>query len=92
MPSVVQHVRIPEPLYSRFKDVCEEVQQPCTEVIRRSLQYVLDHPEVWLMLFTQAVEDTSSPQQRQAAERLLASLESVDLDALLAQEHRPLPY
>ena len=92
MLSVVQHVRMPEPLYFRLKDVCEEVQQPCTEVIRRSLQYVLDHPEVWLQLFMQAVEDTSTPEQRQAAERYLASLESVGLDVLLATEHRLLPY
>ena len=92
MPSVVMHVRIPEPLYSHLKDACEQIQQPCTVVIRRSLQYILDHPEVWLMLFAQAVEDTSTPEQRQNGERYLASLEPVDLNALLAEHQRPLPF
>jgi hypothetical protein len=92
MPSMALHVRIPEPLYSRLKELCEDVQQPSSVVIRQSVQYVLDHPELWFIFFPQTVEDTSTLEQRQAAEQYLKSLGQVDLDVLLAEHHPPLPY
>jgi hypothetical protein len=92
MPSLVFHLRLPEPLYTRLRQLCDEAQQPYSVAIRQSVQYVLDHPELWFILFPQTVEDTSTLEQRQAAEQCLKSLRQLDLDELLAEPHPPLPY
>ena len=73
MAQPVVHVRVPEQLLARLDALCSIVQRSRSAAIRESVQYVLEHEELWHVLLARhastAVDDVRTPEQVAAWER-----------------------
>jgi Ribbon-helix-helix protein, copG family. len=87
MAGCVVHVRVPQQVLSQLDALCGAMEQTRSATIRQSVQYVLDHPELWPELLAHpvstAVEDLRTPEQVEAWERNKHKYIDVDLSPLL---------
>lgn len=78
MASCVVHLRVSKHVLAELDALCGTMGQSRSAAIRQSVQYVLDHPELWTELLiadtTTAVEDPRTPAQIETWERDKAQL------------------
>ena len=88
-------LRLPLPLAQQVQTMAELWGVPFAAVLRLAVEDLMTHPDRAHELLGKrygAMEDSSTPAQREAATQYLAHLAQVDLAELLADHHPPLPY
>jgi hypothetical protein len=88
-------LRLPLHLVHEVETLAQLWNVPIARVLRVCVEATLADPgraHELLAARYGATPDSSTPAQREAAQQYLISLEQINLDTLLAEHHRPLPY
>jgi hypothetical protein len=88
-------VRLPLALAAQVQQCAELWGAPFAGVLRVCVEFAMQEPDEMHALLAERYGvrvESATPEQQEAGERYLASLEPVDLGILLADQHRPLPY
>jgi hypothetical protein len=88
-------LRLPLNMAHEVETLAQLWDVPIARVLRLCVEATLADPgRAYELLAARHgnVPDSSTPQQRQAAQEYLINLEQINLDTLLAEDRHPLPY
>jgi hypothetical protein len=88
-------LRLPLHLAYQVQSLAELWNVPLARVLRLAVETMLEDPDRAQALMGArygTAPGSSTPAQREAATQYLLNLEQINLDTLLAEDHRPLPY
>jgi hypothetical protein len=91
MPNQTYRVRLAPQLAQQAQTLADMWELPLAAILRLAITDLLAHQErlpALLAARQEALDDTTTPEQRRAAEAYLQSLEGIDLSAVLG-DHEP---